>query len=339
MKSTESTIEYSLGIDISKKDFHAAILRHEDRKIIAEKSFQNTATGLKEHTNWLAKHCGKAMSIQACLEATGTYGDSVAIHLHKHLSKVSLVNPRAIKNFGAMQLRRDKSDKADARLIAQYCHNQEPSAWQPPSEAQAQTQTKALARRLSQLKGDLTRENNRLEAASDKATRIDIKDHVKSLTKRISKLEAQLEELIKNNPENKQTLELLTSINGIGKKSGSQIISELPDLKNFPTGRGLAAYAGVTPRHFQSGTSGKTRTPMSKAGNSQLRKHLFFLAMSAMRFNRICKEFAARLKAQGKPQIVIIGAIMNKLLHNIYGVLTHHKPFDPEYLKKHEKTA
>jgi hypothetical protein len=42
---------------------------------------------------------------------------------------------------------------------------------------------------------------------------------------------------------------------------------------------------------------------MSKAGNSQLRKHLFFPAMSAMRYNTICKEFAARLKAQGKPQI------------------------------------
>jgi transposase len=337
MQSSESTIEYSLGIDISKRDFHAAILRHEDRKIIAEKSFPNTATGMKEHTSWLAKHCGKAMAIQACLEATGTYGDNVAIQLHKHLSKVSLVNPRAIKNFGAMQLRRDKSDKADARLIAQYCHSQQPSAWQPPSEAQAQT--KALARRLSQLKCDLTRENNRLEAASDKTTRSDIKDHIKSLTKRIAKLDKQLQEIIQNNPENKQTLDLLTSINGIGKKSGSQIISELPELKNFPTGRELAAYAGVTPRHFQSGTSGKTRTPMSKAGNSQLRKHLFFPAMSAMRFNPICKEFATRLKAQGKPQIVIIGAIMNKLLHIIYGVLKHQKPFDPEYLKKHEKTA
>ena len=138
MNHIESTIEYSLGIDISKKDFHAAILRHEDRKIIAEKSFLNTAKGMKEHITWISKHCGKEMFIQACLEATGTYGDSVAIHLHKHLSKVSLVNPRAIKNFGAMQLRRDKSDKADARLIAQYCHNQQPSAWQPPSEAQAQ---------------------------------------------------------------------------------------------------------------------------------------------------------------------------------------------------------
>jgi hypothetical protein len=61
--------------------------------------------------------------------------------------------------------------------------------------------------------------------------------------------------------------------------------------------------------------------------------------LTAMRFNPICKAFAERLKAQGKPQIVIIGAIMNKLLHIIYGVLKHQKPFDPEYLKKHGKIA
>ena len=284
------------------------------------------------------------MAIQACLEATGTYGDNIAIHLHKHLSKVSLVNPRAIKHFAAMQLRRDKSDKADARLIAQYCYNQKPSAWQPPSEVQVQT--KALPRRLSHLKCDLTREKNRLEATSDKATRADIKDHIKALTKRVTKLENQHQELIQTNPVNKRTLDLLTSINGIGKKSGSQIISELPDLNNFPTGRELAAYAGVTPRHFQSGTSGKAHTPMSKAGNSnhsvpilfwKLITLAVFPAMSAMRYNTICKAFAEQLKAQGKPQIVIIGAIMNKLLHIIYGVLKHQKPFDPEYLKNMEK--
>ena len=37
-------------------------------------------------------------------------------------------------------------------------------------------------------------------------------------------------------------------------------------------------------------------------------------------------------KAQGKEKIEIIGAIMHKLLHLIYGVLKHQKPFDPNHL-------
>ena len=85
-------------------------------------------------------------------------------------------------------------------------------------------------------------------------------------------------------------------------------------------------------------TSGKTRTPMSKAGNRHIRKALFFPAMSAMRFNPICKAFAERLKEKGKPSIVIIGAVMTKLLHLIYGVLKSEKPFNPDFLKKAQIT-
>jgi transposase len=76
----------------------------------------------------------------------------------------------------------------------------------------------------------------------------------------------------------------------------------------------------------------------SKAGNRHIRKALFFPAMSAMRFNPICKAFAERLKEKGKPSIVIIGAVMTKLLHLIYGVLKSEKPFNPDILKKAQIT-
>jgi transposase len=115
-------------------------------------------------------------------------------------------------------------------------------------------------------------------------------------------------------------------------------MAELPDISLLENARQLAAYAGTTPRIFQSGTSGKTRTPMSKAGNRQLRKCLFFPAMTAIRYNPICKDFAARLAAQGKPSIVIIGAVMNKLLHIIYGVLKYGQPFNPQHHKKAQIT-
>jgi len=86
------------------------------------------------------------------------------------------------------------------------------------------------------------------------------------------------------------------------------------------------------------GTCDETRTPMSKAGNRHLRKCLFFPAMTAIRYNPICKAFAARLAAEGKPSIVIVGAVMTKLLHIIYGVLKHGQPFNPNHLKKAEIT-
>ena len=70
---------------------------------------------------------------------------------------------------------------------------------------------------------------------------------------------------------------------------------------------------------------------MSKKGNQRLRKALYFPAIVTMRHNPILIAFAQRLLARGKAKMVVIGAVMRKLAHLIYGVLAHKKPFDPAY--------
>jgi len=51
--------------------------------------------------------------------------------------------------------------------------------------------------------------------------------------------------------------------------------------------------------------------------------------MSAKVHNPQLKEFAKRLKENGKTPKQIIVAIMRKLLHQVYGILTSGKPFNP----------
>lgn len=75
---------------------------------------------------------------------------------------------------------------------------------------------------------------------------------MKTLKTRIEKTRAEVMVIMKANPELAQMLRLLTSINGIGKVSGAQLTAELHDLKNFASARELSAYAGVTPRQFQT---------------------------------------------------------------------------------------
>ena len=41
------------------------------------------------------------------------------------------------------------------------------------------------------------------------------------------------------------------------------------------------------------------------------------------------RTFRDRLKASGKPPMVIIGAMMRKLIHVAFGVLKSGKPFNP----------
>lgn len=44
---------------------------------------------------------------------------------------MSVVNPAQIKSFGGTQLKRAKTDKADAKLIAQFCQQMNPVPWTP----------------------------------------------------------------------------------------------------------------------------------------------------------------------------------------------------------------
>ena len=107
------------------------------------------------------------------------------------------------------------------------------------------------------------------------------------------------------------------------------LIAELPDIHLFKNARQLAAWSGLPPQHYESGTSGRTQTPITKVGSSALRKALFMPAMTARTNNPLLKEFGDRLQKNGKKPKQIIIAIMRKLLHQIYGILKSNEPFNP----------
>src|SRR2546423_15455864 len=95
-----------------------------------------------------------------------------------------------------------------------------------------------------------------------------------------------------------------------------------------------AAYAGLAPRKYGSGTSVRRRTRLSKAGNARLRKALSLPTLTAIRFNPLLKALFERLVAAGKARMAAVGACMRKLLMIAYGVLKHRTPFDPSWVLK-----
>ena len=95
------------------------------------KQFDNSPTGFKLLAVWLKSL--RISQVQACLEATGTYGDAVATFLHEAGHFVSVVNPSRIKGYALSKLQRNKTDTADARLIADFCRTQNPAQWFPPT--------------------------------------------------------------------------------------------------------------------------------------------------------------------------------------------------------------
>ena len=123
---------------------------------------------------------------------------------------------------------------------------------------------------------------------------------------------------------------MLRTIPGIGPVAAHALLAELPDPSRFATAQQAAAYAGLAPREYRSGTSVKKRTRLSKAGNARLRKALYLPAMTAIRFNPLVGAFYARLVEAGKAKMAALGACMRKLLMIAYGVLKSRTPFDPK---------
>uniref|UniRef100_UPI000B331A8F transposase n=1 Tax=Escherichia coli TaxID=562 RepID=UPI000B331A8F len=96
----------------------------------------------------------------------------------------------------------------------------------------------------------------------------------------------------------------------------------------FAHARQFAAFAGLTPRRYESGSSVRGASRMSKAGHVSLRRALYMPAMVATSKTEWGRAFRDRLAANGKKGKVILGAMMRKLAQVAYGVLKSGVPFD-----------
>ena len=104
----------ALGIDIAKLKFDVCLMNTEGK--LRHKVFPNTLPGFAQLTIWLTKQGATPPEVHACMEATGTYGEALAYHLHAAGHIVSVINPAAVKAFAGSRLSRTKTDRVDASV-------------------------------------------------------------------------------------------------------------------------------------------------------------------------------------------------------------------------------
>ena len=314
---------FVLGIDIAKQKFDAALL--VDRKT-KHKSCKNSAEGFETLMLWLAKQ--GVQKVHACLEATGSYGDDLAVYLHEAGHIVSIVNPARIKGFAQSELIRTKTDKVDAALIARFCLTMKPDAWTPPPPDIRSL--RALVRRVDSLIDMRSQEKNRISTAHESVLFL-IKEHIAYLDREIEKIRRQIADLIGRNPHLKERAELLNSIPSLGKATIPRLLAELDELEKFDHVRKMVAFIGLAPKETLSGSSIKGKSRLCKIGNARLRKALYMPALVSIQCNPVMISFYNRLKDKGKNGKVIVCAIMRKLVHVIFGVLKSGKKYDPNF--------
>lgn len=312
----------AIGVDIAKHKFDAAVLKAAGK--YKSKCFTNTPEGFREFLVWLQPFS----PVHVCMEATGIYGDALAIFLADHHVHLSVINPARIAAFAKTELSRSKTDKGDAKLIARFCHEKKSSLplWQAPSPSLRALQ--ALVRRLDRLTEMRQMEKNRL-AVADAAVIGSIESVLKTLESQIGEVKEAIQKHIDDDPDLKRQSDLLETIPGVGESTSAALLATLGDVKRFENAKQIAAFAGLNPALRESGTlMGRTR--ISKTGDSLLRKLLFMPALVAWQHNPVIKEFCQRLKSNGKNGKAIVCAVMRKLLHIAYGILKSGMPFDPK---------
>ena len=325
-----AAITSAVGIDVSKDTLDCCLLAPDGTA--RQKVFANAPAGFAALLAWADRHAGER-PLHFGMEATGPYSAAPADFLHAAGRLVSVVNPTRIKHAGLMRGRGNKTDKADAKLIAEYTTRETPPAWCPPPPEVRELQ--ALVRRADELVEMAAREKGRLASpALTGAARKSVERTVRFLQREAAKVRAGADAVVAANDRLADDRALLESVPGVGRQTATSVLAELPAVERLPSAQSAAAYCGLAPREFRSGTSVKRRTRLSKAGNARLRKALFLPTQTAVRFNPVLAAFFARLVAAGKPKMQAIGACMRKLVMLCFGVLKNRAPFDPEWAAK-----
>jgi transposase len=322
----ESTRRW-VGIDVSKAKLDAAAL--DERGKVRNRVFANERKGFDALIAWLVERGASPVDTRLCMEATGPYSEGVATALADAGWFVSVVNPTRIKGFAQGQMLRNKTDRSDSTLLAQFARSMQPEAWVAP--APEVRQLRALVDRLQSLKDMHQQEANRLEAATleQPGLRSSIESHISWLERSIKELERQIDDHIDGHPRLREDTQLITSIPGIGRTTAAKVLAYLGDVRRFKSAKALAAFIGVTPSLKLSGSSVHGRSMISRRGHAAMRKSLYMPALVAMTHNPIVKAFSARLKHGGLAPKAVIAACMHKLVHLVYGILKSGTPFNP----------
>ena len=211
----------------------------------------NSAAGFKQLQIWLRNR--KAEHVHVCLEATGGWSEDMALALSEAGHVVSLVNPTRIKAFARSEMLRTKTDRVDAALIAWFCRMHAPEPWIPPAPEIRVLQ--GLIRRYQSLVQMRAEEQNRLQAPIiASVVNESIEATLAHLDREIERVDREIDRLFDQYPLLRRQRDLLTSIPGIGETTAARILGEMPNIAEFRDVKAVAAYAGLSPRHYESGS-------------------------------------------------------------------------------------
>jgi len=308
---------YYLAFDVSRDTADGALLS-STLQIKQRFSVPNT----KEEIISLILQCKTiASSLTVGVESTGLFHMAVVEASEECNVLCRLLNPILTKQFLKSSIRKRKTDREDAVVIAKLLAQNEgmPVTSRDicnPARVHGRAVNKLTALKISCMMYLRTVEK-RLGSVPPPC--------MEALTALEKAREALCKELAKDIPTEERFL--LESIPGIGPKLSLSILSEIGDVHRFHAGDCLIAYAGLDPKIRQSGATLLSVGRMTKRGSPHLRRALFLAANLARMHDPELKAFYEKKRAEGKRHSAAVCAVARKLTLRIFSVLKRKSPY------------
>lgn len=276
----------------------------------------------------------ECLGLKRCyvLESSGPYYLNFAFYVKKQGGTLRVENPIRIKRFIQMNLERNKTDRKDARWIYRYGRSSSGKPWQLPHKAHLDCQT--LVNVIELYKRQLVMIQNQLHSLAHlpvicKQAQASLHFMEQELQAQIKHLELRLEKQL----HHWQALQWrnLNAIPGLGKRAVAMLIIYTDGFSKVINHRQLTALVGLSPREFSSGSSIRSKKGICKMGNARLRSILYMCSLSAIRYNKACRELYERLKAKGKNGKLALIAVCNKLLKQAFAIATKATTYQENY--------
>jgi transposase len=266
----------------------------------------------------------------------------LAWFLHEAGFVVSAFAPTQANLYARLERQQAKTDRIDARLLADFARDRHPDAWTPPPAISDQLQQR-LSRR-NDLLAMKNEEANRLHALqrhprAEVSVLECLERHIAYLQAEIDVLDCELTQLLAADHEWSTAARRLQTIPGIGPIVAAWILVATQCFVHCQTPDQAAAFAGLVPYRRESGSSRRGYRPVGRGGHAALRTALFMAALSAAQVNPCVQPVYQRLLARGKPHKVARVACARKLIRIAWAVVVKERDFDPTFAHQPESVA
>lgn len=301
-----------IGIDISKSTLQVYLPKSN-----LDIEIENSVKALKQLYGKLKKLYGKQTDVVWVFESTGSYTMTLIRFAHEHDIFCFIVKPSQSAAFARSIKRRNKTDKVDARMLAQmYPLAKEGDIVIPAYDAELLRIKDAMRYYKSLVKARVAK-SNQLEAAlhrgDDAFILRKLRSSIKSLRSEEKEILAYIQKLIDTNEAYRNHYQSISSFKGVGPVLATLLFELFMRYKDA-SAKEITALCGLDPIEVSSGTSLKRRSKISKQGSRLIRSTLFMPALTAIEHNPDIKAFYERLKKHGKHTTVAQVAVMRKIV-------------------------